>query len=130
MDSAQTLLVSSRKGLISQPFCLQAEDSVLAFGPLVANHFGARFAQIAWSGAGMVKRPQSGSAFAPTIPELYNRTIPSDPSKKWDFSKFVPEVRAAQSLGTVGGLSGFLTASLNVCHRPEWCCLKRVSISC
>ena len=34
----------------------QAEDAVLAVGPLVANHFGARFALLAWSGAGILRR--------------------------------------------------------------------------
>lgn len=35
---------------------LQAEDAVVAVGPLVANHFGAKFALLAWSGAGILKR--------------------------------------------------------------------------
>lgn len=65
----------------------------MAFGPLVANHFGARFAQIAWSGAGLMTPAKSGNgAVGPTILELYNRTVPTDASAKWDFSSFVPEV--------------------------------------
>ena len=41
---------------LSRMNILQAEDAVLAVGPLVANHFGARFALLAWSGAGILKR--------------------------------------------------------------------------
>jgi hypothetical protein len=69
----------------------QVEDSVLAFGPLVANNFGARFAQIAWSGAGITT---PGGMGGPTIPQLYNRTLPTNASSQWDFSSFVPEVRS------------------------------------
>ena len=62
----------------------QAQDSVLAVGALVATHFGARYAQIAWSGAGILVpgggRVAGGAgARNPTIPELYARAAPATP---------------------------------------------------
>ncbi len=36
---------------------------MLAVGPLVANHFGARFALLAWSGAGILRRGRPPSLF-------------------------------------------------------------------
>ena len=74
----------------------QSEDSLLAFGPLVANHFGARFAHIAWAGAGVL--PSSTNKGTPTIPQLYNRTFPRDASSTWDFASFVPQVQLAAHL--------------------------------
>ena len=74
----------------------QAEDSVLAFGPLAANHFGARFAHIAWAGAGIL--PTNANKGTPSIPQLYNRTLPRDPSSDWDHATFVPQVRACDSM--------------------------------
>ncbi|EIE18637.1 hypothetical protein COCSUDRAFT_45133 [Coccomyxa subellipsoidea C-169] len=68
----------------------RAEDSVLAFGPLAANHFGARFAHIAWAGAGIL--PTNANKGTPSIPQLYNRTLPRDPSSNWDHATFVPQV--------------------------------------
>ena len=77
----------------------QAQDSVLAVGALVATHFGARYAQIAWSGAGILVpgggRVAGGAgARNPTIPELYARAAPSDPTATWAPSSFVPQVRS------------------------------------
>ena len=34
---------------------IQAEDALLAVGPLVASHFGARFDLLAWTGAGILE---------------------------------------------------------------------------
>ena len=36
------------------PVRAQAQDSLLAVGPLTATHFGARFTQLAWTGAGIL----------------------------------------------------------------------------
>ncbi|CAL8464289.1 g3824 [Coccomyxa elongata] len=68
----------------------RSEDSVLAFGPLVANHFGARFAHIAWAGAGILQG--NNGKGTPTIPQLYNRTFPREAGSTWDFASFVPQV--------------------------------------
>ncbi|BDA49842.1 probable acetylxylan esterase / glucomannan deacetylase [Coccomyxa sp. Obi] len=68
----------------------RSEDSVLAFGPLAANHFGARFSQIAWAGAGVW--PWNSGKGTPTIPQLYNRTFPLEAASTWDFASFVPQV--------------------------------------
>ena len=47
--------------------------------------------------AGMIVRPGNGAEQtlvreAPTIPELYSRTIASDPGSTYDQSSFVPQV--------------------------------------
>ena len=77
---------------------IQAEDSLVAAGALAASHFGARWAQIAWSGAGILTPggarvgAKTGDATPPTIPQLYARTLPSDPSSQWSHASFVPQV--------------------------------------
>ena len=35
---------------------LQTSDALLAYGPLVAHHFGASYSLLAWSGAGILRR--------------------------------------------------------------------------
>ena len=35
---------------------LQTSDALLAYGPLVANHYGASFSLLAWSGAGILRK--------------------------------------------------------------------------
>ena len=47
--------------------------------------------------AGMIVRPGNGAEQtlvreAPTIPELYSRTVASDPGSTYDQSSFVPQV--------------------------------------
>lgn len=72
-------------------FPAQAEDSVVAFGPLTANHFGARFAHIAWAGAGIFPTTSGNGRGTPSIPQLYNRTLPRDPTPAWNAANFVPQ---------------------------------------
>ena len=76
----------------------QAEDSVMAFGPLAANHFGARFAQISWAGAGLL--PGNNGKGTPSIPQLYNRTLPREAASTWNHASFVPQVRACAGMCT------------------------------
>ena len=50
------------------------------------------------SSAGMVVRPGNGAEQtlvreAPTIPELYTRTVASDPGSTFDQASFIPQVR-------------------------------------
>ena len=68
---------------------------MLAFGPLAANHFGARFAQISWAGAGIL--PGNNGKGTPSIPQLYNRTLPRESASTWNHASFVPQVRACAS---------------------------------
>ena len=69
----------------------------MAVGALVATHYGARYAQIAWSGAGILvpgagRTAGSAGSRNPTIPELYGRASPSDATATWAPSSFVPQV--------------------------------------
>ncbi|CAK0784600.1 hypothetical protein CVIRNUC_007804 [Coccomyxa viridis] len=80
----------------------QTSDALLAYGPLVANHYGASFSLLAWSGAGILRKGnliyKGGGGedllikAPPTIPELYLRTVASDPSSTFDQASFVPQV--------------------------------------
>ncbi len=56
MDIVSSCVIYLVHSMVELYAILQAEDAVLAVGPLVANHFGARFALLAWSGAGILKR--------------------------------------------------------------------------
>ena len=52
-----------------------------------ARHFDAQYTCIAKSGIGIMV-----SWFPIIMPEMYDRTNPDDPSSKWDFSKYTPDV--------------------------------------
>lgn len=47
------LVLTSRKCIVCG---LQTSDALLAYGPLVANHYGASFSLLAWSGAGILRK--------------------------------------------------------------------------
>lgn len=62
-----------------QKFTPETEHAGIAYGALAARDLGAEYMCIAWSGKKMW--PNN------TIPELYDEIIPTEPGKKWDFSK-------------------------------------------
>ncbi len=67
------LLGTHAGSLTSSAVAMQAEDALLAVGPLVASHFGARLALLAWTGAGILKTGQPCSLLpAMPVPALMN----------------------------------------------------------
>ena len=65
-------------------FSPRTENAALAYGAITARAVGAEYVCIAWSGKKMW--PNN------TIPELYDRTLPTDPTSTWDFQSPPPDV--------------------------------------
>ena len=64
-------------------FTPRTENAALAYGALAAQTLGADYTCIAFSGRKMW--PDN------TIPELYDRTLTTDPALKWDFTSWTPD---------------------------------------
>jgi len=67
------------------------ENAYLTYGAIAARGLGAQYACIAWSGKKMW--PDN------TIPEIYDRTLPTENDSRWDFSRWKPDV-VVINLGT------------------------------
>lgn len=68
----------------NQHFSPLTENNYLAYGAVAAREMHAEYVCIAWSGRTM------WPTF--TIPEIYDRTLPDDPTSRWDFSQWQPDV--------------------------------------
>lgn len=68
----------------SEHFAPGTENAYLTYGAIAARKLGAEYAAIAWSGRTMYP------SF--TIPEIYDRALPSDPGSNWDFRRWRPDV--------------------------------------
>jgi hypothetical protein len=66
-----------------QHFSPRTENAYMAYGAIAARAVDAQYVCIAWSGRTMW--PDN------TLPEIYDRTLPSDPTSKWNFADFQPE---------------------------------------
>lgn len=62
-------------------------NNYYTYAALTARHFNAQSSIIARSGIGIMV-----SWFPQIMPEIYDRIDPFDPSRKWDFSKYTPDV--------------------------------------
>ena len=63
------------------------ENNYLTYAAITARHFDAQYSCIAKSGIGIMV-----SWFPLIMPEMYDRTDPTDSTSKWDFSKYTPDV--------------------------------------
>ncbi len=79
------------------PFTSDTENNYLAYSALTGRLVGAETTIVAWSGRG-VYRNYNGEV-APTMPEIYGRTIADEEQPAWDFSSWVPQV-VVINLGT------------------------------
>lgn len=62
-------------------------NNYATYAALTARHFDAQYSFVARSGVGIMV-----SWFPEIMPEIYDRLDPFDPSSKWDFSKYTPDV--------------------------------------
>ncbi|CAN95885.1 hypothetical endo-1,4-beta-glucanase [Sorangium cellulosum So ce56] len=79
------------------PFTSDTENNYLAYSALTGRLLQADTTIVAWSGRG-VYRNYNGEV-APTMPEIYGRTIADEEQPAWDFSSWVPQV-VVINLGT------------------------------
>jgi hypothetical protein len=63
------------------------ENNYEAYGAITARHFDANYSCIAKGGIGIMV-----SWFPLLMPEMYDRTDPTDSLSSWDFSKFTPDL--------------------------------------
>ena len=64
-------------------------NEYLTYSAVAARALNAAHSSIAWSGRGMVRNYNDNPA--PTLPELFDLTIP-DEDDLWDFARYTPEV--------------------------------------
>jgi hypothetical protein len=63
------------------------EDGYNSYAALTARHFNAELVNTSKSGIGITV-----SWFPLIMPEMYDRLDPNDPTSKWDFTKYTPDV--------------------------------------
>lgn len=81
----------------SQHFSAATENEYVAYGPLTARALGADVHVVAWSGKGLYQNLDGTTT--ETMPVLWQRTLPTDPSSTWDPSTWVPDA-VVVNLGT------------------------------
>lgn len=62
-------------------------NNYLSYAAITARHYDAEYQSICRSGIGITI-----SWFPLTMPEMYDRLIPTDSTSKWDFSLFNPDI--------------------------------------
>ncbi len=62
-------------------------NNYLSYAAIIARHYDAEYQCICKSGIGITI-----SWFPLTMPEMYDRLIPTDSASKWDFSLYTPDV--------------------------------------
>jgi lysophospholipase L1-like esterase len=75
----------------NEHFSTTTENAYLTYGAVAARAFGAGYTCVAWSGKKMW--PDN------TIPEIYDRTLPTDASSRWDYSNDISDA-VVINLGT------------------------------
>ena len=81
----------------SENFTPATENGYLAYGPLTARALGADVHVVAWSGKGMYVNLDG--TMTETVPILWERTIPTDPTSTWNPSFWIPDA-VVINLGT------------------------------
>src|SRR5437660_749797 len=71
-------------------FSAETENYSETYAALTAQALGAQHMVIAASGAGVYRN--WGGSTSNTIGDLYGRTLPTDPSPRWHFSRWTPDV--------------------------------------
>jgi hypothetical protein len=66
-----------------QHFSPRTENAYMAYSAIAARAVDAQYICIAWSGRTMWPHY--------TMPEIYDRTLPTDPTSKWNFADYEPE---------------------------------------
>jgi len=62
-------------------------NNYLSYAPITARYFDAEYQCICKSGIGIMI-----SWFPMTMPEMYDRLVPEDPTSQWDFSLYTPDI--------------------------------------
>ncbi|HET7544734.1 MAG TPA: SGNH/GDSL hydrolase family protein [Polyangiaceae bacterium] len=77
------------EGTYPCPFTPATENHYLTYGALAARAVNAELYTEAWSGIGVIRNYEGGTANV--MPDRYPRALPDRATSTWDFSKFVPD---------------------------------------
>lgn len=69
----------------------QSANAELAYGWCLAKDFDAQLNLVSYGGKGLL-RDWQGLATEVTIPQLFERSLPDDPSSSWDHSAYTPDL--------------------------------------
>lgn len=86
----------------SERFRPETENNWKSYAPITARALNAEYTIVAHSGIGMVRNyndPLKSSVKLATMPMRFDRTLDSEPSLKWDFNRWRPDV-VVVNLGT------------------------------
>jgi lysophospholipase L1-like esterase len=73
------------------PFTPDTENHYLSYGAIAARTLNADLVTVAWSGKGVAcNYGDDANSCVDPLPVFYERTLPSDASSAWDFSRFQP----------------------------------------
>lgn len=79
-------------------FSYATENEYRTYAALTARALSAERHVIAWSGIGMYRAYHEATS-VDQMPVLYERTLPTDPESRWDFTRWIPDV-VVINLGT------------------------------
>jgi lysophospholipase L1-like esterase len=78
-------------------FSADTENHTITYGAIAARNLNADLITVAWSGKGVIHN--YGGDLVEPMPELYDRTLPTDAASSWDFSSWQADV-VVLNLGT------------------------------
>eukprot|EP01132_Coremiostelium_polycephalum_P008382 gene8382-10297_t len=82
------------------PFEPETEDNYLSYGSIISRQLNAQLYVEAWSGKGVVRNYGSNTTTSTdTLPDLYERTIPTNQTSAWEFQDYQPDA-VVINLGT------------------------------
>ncbi|MCS6823905.1 MAG: GDSL-type esterase/lipase family protein [Cytophagaceae bacterium] len=79
------------------PFSPETENNYMAYGAITARALNAQYMAVAYSGKGMYRNYDESTK--ETMSLIYDRIFPHEPSPKWNFDKWKPDV-VVINLGT------------------------------
>lgn len=80
-------------------FTIGTENAGRTFASMTAEHFGADYSVVAWSGKGVVQNDDCFGDPTYTLPRLYAGAAPQANGASWDFSGWIPQA-VVINLGT------------------------------
>ena len=78
---------------------LENENGYMSYAAIAARNLNADIMMVCWSGRGMIRNYGAQGDTLETLPELFNRILPTQKMPEWNHSRFVPDV-VVINLGT------------------------------
>lgn len=78
---------------------VENENGYMSYAAIAARSLNADIMMVCWSGRGIIRNYGAEGDKLEKMPELFNRTLPTQKTPEWDHSRFVPDV-VVINLGT------------------------------